>query len=186
MIHLLVAAAVAAPPARTIRVPFPASRVSETGQDRVCLLVPLVPGDTSSHSQMPSFDVECVVENDWMQVCITLTEPEWPDYVPNIVCGKEDNGRVRMRPVKAFDPLEDIWDGVGLLQTVETVGAMYRVDHPDTPGIMYRGVCGIRGGVFSFETSNREREQKCVLVMADGSERTIPIRLKPKARPVGK
>lgn len=180
------AAALAAPPSHTIRVPLPTTRVSDTLQDSICLLVPLTPGDTSSRSGLPSFDVDCVVAGDWMRVCITLTASQWPDEVPDIVCGQEDATRVRMRPVKAFDPLENIWDGVGLLQTVHAFGGMFRVDHPDAPGVMNHGVCGIRGGIFSFETTNDARQQACHLVMADGSERTVPIRLRPKVGRVGR
>ncbi|MEO0600174.1 MAG: hypothetical protein AAF211_01990 [Myxococcota bacterium] len=178
------ASAMAAPSVAVIRVPFPTSRVFDEQPDQVCLLVELQASPTSSLSQMSDFDVDCVVKDDWVKVCLTLLEPEWPADVPPVQCGPP--GRVlTMRPVKAYDPAEDIWDGVAMLSTVGAYKAVYRVDHPDVPGIMRRGQCGIRDGLFWFETTNDDRKQSCILVMEDDSERVIPIRLVPRLRRLG-
>lgn len=178
-------AAWAQPQVAVVRVPFPTSRVFRDVPDRVCLQLPLTGKATSSLSQMHVFEVDCRVADDWMTVCLTLTEPEWPDDLPPVTCGPDDGTAVRMRPVKAYDPSEDIWDGVGMLQVVDAYKAVFHVDHPDTPGILRRGECGIREGLFWFDTTNPERQQECILVMADGSERRVPIRLLPRLRRVG-
>ncbi|MEN0061167.1 MAG: hypothetical protein AAGA48_03400 [Myxococcota bacterium] len=193
----LAAAALAGPPTTELDVPFPATRVYPNEPDRVCLVFQLDAEPTQSHTQMPDFDVECTVENGWMTVCLTLGQPEWPDKPPPIECGPE-GGVVRMRPVRAYVPDENIWDGVALLERVDIYKAVFRVnlqqaslsqnqnrrkqrlresDHPDVPGLMFRGECGIRNGLFWFETEMPSKKQTCILVMEDGSERTVPIRL---------
>jgi len=172
-------------PAATIDVPFPSRRVFRDVPDRVCLEMAYRGNAKSTTSEVPGFEVTCKVEDDVVRVCVTLLEPTWPAYVPTVQCGSGD-AAVQMRPVRAYDPTEEIWDGVALLQRVMIYKAAYRVPgHPDVPGIMDKGRCGIRDETFWFETRQAAHRQSCVLVMEDQSERVVPIRLVQQLRRLG-
>jgi len=181
---LLLGIAWAGPTLQTLDVPFPTTRVFTDKPDKVCLKLKVAANKTKSSSQMTDFDVECTVANGWMNVCLTLTSPRWPKRPPPIECGPEGTV-VRMFPKRAYHPTEDVWDGVSLLASVDILEAEYRIDHPDAAGIMDRGECGIRDGLFWFETEEDVRRQSCILVLDDGSERVVPIELVNRLRPLG-
>ncbi|MEN0063326.1 MAG: hypothetical protein AAGA48_14330 [Myxococcota bacterium] len=175
-----------AAPSVVVDVPFPSRRVFDDTPDRVCLTLEYRGKATSSKSQMSDFDVDCIVDKGRMSVCLTLLSPDWPTYVPPVQCGNDEDLAVRMRPKRAYDPTEDIWDGVAIVQGVMLYKAAYRVPkHPDVPGIMNQGKCGITDELFWFETRNPNHRQSCILVMEDQSERTIPIRLVQRLQRLG-
>jgi len=174
-------------PAVVVDVPFPSRRVFDDIPDKVCLELEYRGDAESARSGVPGFDIECNVLGDVMSVCMTLLEPQWPSDVPTVQCGADDEAAVKMRPVAAYDPTEQIWDGVALLQRVMLYKAAYRAPgHPDVHGIMDEGKCGITEEIFWFETRNRAHRQSCILVMEDDSERVVPIRLVQKLRRHGR
>ncbi len=162
-------------PLVVVDVPFPTERIFDK-PDRVCLRVPLPVPDTDSETTLGDFSLSCTVRSGMLFACVQLEVPTWPEKVPPLQCGPE-NASVRVRPVRAFDPTEDIWDGVSLVRDLAVLQATYRVDHPDAPGILPGGRCAIQDGRFEFKTKNPEKRQTCTLVLGEDVERTIEIRL---------
>ncbi|MEM6931743.1 MAG: hypothetical protein AAF602_32730 [Myxococcota bacterium] len=165
--------ALARPPL-ALDVPFPTQRIFDK-PDQVCLRVPTSSPDTDSTSVLGDFEVRCTARSGTLHACVQLLTDTWPDEVPPLQCGPDD-AAVLMRPVPAFDPAEDIWDGVSLVRDVAVHQATYRVDHPDVPGILPGGRCGIADGRFEFKTKAPDKRQTCILVIGE-EERRVPIRL---------
>ena len=161
-------------PPIVLDVPFPTARLFDT-PDRVCLLMSMDAPDSDSTTEMSDFSVQCAISSGQLSACVTLHSRTWPSQVPPLLCGPEDHA-IRMRPVPAFDPAEDIWDGVSLVRDVAVLQAAYRVEHPDAAGLMMGGRCGLENGRFWFKTKNQAKRQTCTLVVGE-TEHEIPIRL---------
>lgn len=166
--------ALAASP-RVLDVPFPTQKIFDR-PERVCLRVPLDAPDSDSELTIADFGLRCTVTSRVLEACVELLSDTWPHEVPPLRCGPDD-AAILVRPVAAFDPTEDIWDGVSLVRDVAVHQATFRVDHRDVPGILPGGRCGIEDGRFEFKTRDPAKRQTCILVLGDEDEREVPIRL---------
>ncbi|MEZ4320616.1 MAG: hypothetical protein R3F61_24250 [Myxococcota bacterium] len=166
-----------------VRVPFPTSRMYDA-PDRVCLQVSDARTLNPTVVDDGHFEATCGSDAGVLSLCLTLQERAWPERIAPLEC-EGDDVVVRVRPVPAFDPLEDVWDGVRIARNVSVVQATFRVDGvPDAPGLLAEGACGVRDGQLWVKTRPVPRRQECRVVLPDG-ERTVPIVLVNRLSPEG-
>ncbi|MCA9572838.1 MAG: hypothetical protein KC656_33600 [Myxococcales bacterium] len=160
-----------------VRVPFPTRRMYDGVADTVCVQFERDLGTPDVAVEDGAFTVSCRPAGTGTQACVRLDDGStWPDRVPAIRC-EGARGTLVVRPVQAFDPFDDIEDGVRVVRAVDSVQAVYRTSRPDTVGSLPGGACGIRGGGFWFRTRSRARHQACTLVWEDGTVLDVPILL---------
>ena len=179
MTSLLLAAAWAG--VVTVRVPFPATRMYEE-PDQVCLNLPGFPPIDPVVVDDGRFEATCETTGGSVRLCLTLLTPEWPKRVAPLECGKDK--LIRLLPVLAFDPQEDVWDGVRIARGTSLVQATFRVEGvSDAPGILPGGSCGVREEQLWIRTRVRTKHQSCTVVLPTG-EVEVPILLVDRIKPV--
>ena len=110
-----------------LRVPFPTQRLYDR-PDRVCVSVPMqAPPSPPVESDDGRFHAACEQQDGRVSVCLTLSTEDWPERMAPLECQQGDRV-VRILPVPAFDPAEDVWDGVVVVRKVSRVQAAFRVD----------------------------------------------------------
>ncbi len=176
MITLVAGVALALPPLQ-LRVPFPTKPLFE-GEQRLCVNVDGDLGIAPIEVDDGRFAVSCHSEAGRTEACMTvLADTQWPSRVPTLICP----GTVRdlaITPVLAFDPTENVWDGVEILRRVAVHEAAFRVpDVPDLDGIIARGKCGVSDGYLWMKLREEPRRQVCTLVFPSGEERQVGIAL---------
>jgi len=176
MVTLLASLAMAGP--ITVKVPFPTSTMYDDQPDRVCLTVSGLHDVTPTVVDDGWFEASCGTADGRLEVCLTLLQPSWPKRVAPVVCEAVE-GQLRVVPVRAFDPSEDVLDGVRILRTDVIQGTFRTPNLPDSPGILDGGGCGVREGHLWVKSSRSERHQRCTLVV-DGEDLVIPILVVPK------
>ena len=144
-----------------VRVPFPVRRLY---------------AEPDTELDDGAFVGTCAPKGERTQLCLTLSQQEWPQRVAPLEC--DAGGQtVRMVPVPAFDPSEHVWDGVSIVRRVDSVQAAFQLEGvPDASGMMAQGSCGVSGGHFWVQTVAEPRRQSCLLLLSTG-ERRVPIRL---------
>jgi len=164
-----------------IEVPFPTAPIYPDKDQRICLGVNVDLGVDHTEAEAGGFRVTCEPQEGRTQACLTVLEPErgWPTRVPRLVCrGNED--KLVMKPVPAFDPTEDPWDGVVIARNVDLVRAVFRVPGAeDAYGVLDPegyGQCGIEDGYLWMVVPGAPRRQACLLDVEDGRA-VVPIRL---------
>ena len=154
-----------------LRLPMPTARMYTT-RDQVCLNRPTHEPIAPTEVTDGRFTVTCGTEGARLRVCIALELDTWPRRVGEVECGG-----LQVVPVPAFDPTEDIWDGVSIRRDVSLLSGTWNAGEVDyAPGLLDGGRCGISYGQFWFVGPDR-RAQACTLVMPDGTERVVPIRV---------
>jgi len=165
----------------TVRVPFPTRRMYEQ-PDQVCLSLEGYPPIRPVVVDDGRFEATCRTEGGALRLCLTLLTPEWPKRVAPLECGGEN--LIRLRPVPAFDPQENIWDGVRIARGANLVQATFRADGvPDAPGILPGGSCGIHDEQLWVKTGVETKHQSCLLVLPTG-EVEVPVRLVDRVKPL--
>ncbi len=176
MIHWFLVSALAAPP-MVLDIPFPASPVFE-GEQRVCVTVTPPLGVPHVETSMGGFGASCRSDADHTEACLTVEAgTRWPRRFPKLVCDGPERDLV-VRPVPAFDPLDDPIDGVRIVRDVAQRRAAFRVpEMADAAGILDTGRCGVSDGLLWVEVAEEPRQQLCTLILPDSTEFEIPITL---------
>ena len=170
MIALLAATALG----MEIRVPVPTTRLYDK-PDRVCVRSRRFFGLQPVEMDDGRFEVSCGLDDGTPRVCMTLLLDEWPSRIAPFTCG--DDPVYEIVPIPAFDPTEDIWDGVSVRRDVTIVAGSFDAgDLKEAAGLLPGGECGVIDHRFWFQAPSEPREQTCTLVLRDGSERQVPIR----------
>lgn len=159
----------------TIRAPFPTQRLFEV-PDTVCLNVDADLGMHETEVEDGRFRATCSSSQGRTTACMTLLTATWPTRYAPLRC-QGDQGTLVLEPVPAFDPDEDIEDGVDLVHRVDVIQGAFHTGLADAVGMMDQGECGVKDGRFFVKTESREKKQSCLLVFLDTSEKTIPVRL---------
>jgi hypothetical protein len=173
VIAVWVSAALAVAPLN-LRVPFPRQTLFDHGQE-VCVDVNLDLGVPHVEIEDGPFVLSCASQGGHTVACLRVEEGQpWPERPAPVTC----EGTLRnltVRPVPAFDPEDDVWDGVQILRGLSVTQAAFRVkDVEQAHGILPRGACGITDHVLWMKLPDEPREQRCVLVTPTG-ERVVPI-----------
>lgn len=160
----------------TLDVPFPTRSIFDV-PDTVCLqLGNLDLGVEAIEVEDGRFRAACRSAGGRTEACLTLQLAEWPTRYAPLRC-EGTGGTLIVRPVPAFDPQEDVWDGVEIVRGVSVVQATFRVDVPDMPGLMTTGTCGVTDGRLWIKAEELPRKQACTLIFDDGEERVVPVDL---------
>lgn len=168
--------AIAAAQVHTIRVPFPTTRLFEV-PDTVCLKVGDVDFEVAEvEVEDGSFSARCSSAKGQTEACVTLLADRWPGRIAPLQC-QGMRGTIDMVPVQAFDPSDDPEDGVQIVRKVDVIQGAFRTRLPDAVGVMAGGSCGVKDGRFWVVAAEEPRNQQCLLVLPDTTERTIPVTL---------
>lgn len=160
-----------------IRLPFPTQPIFE-GVQRVCINIGKDLGIEPVEVDDGPFTVSCDRDAGRTIACLQVDGSKpWPERMPTLVCPGTPRD-LTVRPILAFDPTEDISDGVEILRRVTTHQATFVVPElPDAPGLLEDGSCGVSEGLLWVALGSEARRQTCTLILPDDSERQIPITL---------
>jgi hypothetical protein len=166
-------------PARDIRLkmPFPTQPIYEGQEQTVCLSVNVSLGVDPTESEVGDLRVQCTPDGERTEACLTLTVPErWPRRPPTLTCEGTQH-TLTMQPVPAFDPTDDVWDGVVIARNVDVVRAVFRLPGVvDAYGSLEGGSCGVKDGTLWMVVPPEPKRQTCYLALPD-DEVPIPIRM---------
>lgn len=158
-----------------LRVPFPTAPLFDDTQ-RVCLTVDLDLGVDDIELEDSGFRATCAPVEGGTRACLEVVDPErWPRRLAELVCTGRSSSLV-MKPVFAFDPDDDISDGVQIARSVDALRAAFRTELPDAPGILAGGACGVTDGLLWMRLAPEPRRQACTLVVGE-DEVVVPVRL---------
>jgi len=160
-----------------LRIPFPTEPIFD-GAQQICVDVDVDLGVPPIEVDDGRFTVSCFSEQGHTEACIAVSNPErWPTRMPSLVCPGSVRNLV-VTPILAFDPTEDISDGVEILRRLTMVQVAFRVpDLQDRTGILPGGTCGVTDGFLWMNLHSEPRRQQCTLIAPDGGEQLVPIAL---------
>ncbi len=156
--------------------PFPTQPLYEGQEQRVCLSVNVDLGVDPTESEVGNYRVSCTPQGERTEACLTLLDPtHWPRRFPELTCQGSGNALV-MRPVPAFDPTEDVWDGVTVARNVDVVRAVFRLPGVvDSYGSLEGGSCGVKGETLWMVIPPEPKLQVCHL---DLPKEEVPIEIR--------
>ncbi len=172
----------------TWRAPVPTQPLTDQEPLQVCLQLGADLGIEPTSTTTGNTTLECAtVEQDDVRrtrMCYTVTQDDWPTEWPSVSCAGPRT-TVQLRLIPAYDPLEDIEDGVTIFAGVDEVMATF-IAGPEWPNQQAEGRRGSRcevvdGRFIVTRDSSSRRKDSCRLDRRDGKIVDIDIRFTNRA-----